>query len=174
MSDLNIRKTKLDGVLVIVPPTIFEDFRGVFVETYNKEIYNNAGITVEFTQDDISVSSKNVLRGIHGDAETWKLLSCLYGELYLVIVNCDGESPDFGKWEVFTLSDSNRLQVLIPPKYGAAHLIMSEKAILHYKQSAYYDRASQFTYRWDDPEFNISWPVKDPILSERDKKSLRD
>lgn len=170
MSNLNVRKTKLNGVLVIEPPTIFKDFRGFYIQTYNKEIYNNAGITVEFVQDDISVSSKNVLRGIHGDAKTWKLISCLYGEFYLVIVNCDRKSPDFGKWESFTLSDSNHLQVLIPPKHGVAHLVMSEKAIFHYKQSTYYDRVSQFTYRWDDPAFNISWPTREPILSERDRK----
>jgi len=141
------------------------------VETYNKELYYNAGITVEFVQDDISVSYKNVLRGIHGDAKTWKLVSCLLGRFYLVVVNCDQHSPDFGKWQSFSLSDSNRLQVVVPPKYGVAHLVMSEKAIFHYKQSTYYDRASQFTYRWDEPAFNIHWPVQYPVLSERDDKA---
>ena len=170
MPNLNVKKSKLDGLLVIEPPTIFEDFRGTYLETYNKRDYNSTGIKAEFVQDDISISSKNVLRGIHGDAETWKLVSCLYGEFYLVIVNCDRESSGFGGWESFTLSDSNHFQVLVPPKHGVAHLVLSEKAIFHYKQSTYYDRKGQFTYRWDDPEFNISWPIKDPILSERDKK----
>ena len=77
MSKLNIKKTELSGVLVIEPPTIFEDFRGCYIEIYNEEIYNDAGIKVKFVQDDMSISSKHVLRGIHGDARTWKLISCL-------------------------------------------------------------------------------------------------
>jgi dTDP-4-dehydrorhamnose 3,5-epimerase len=171
MANLNIRQTKLDGVLVIEPLTIFEDFRGIYVETYNEQAYNGAGIKIKFVQDDISISYQHVLRGIHGDNKTWKLVSCLYGRFYLVVVNCDQQSPNFGKWESFSLSDSNRLQVLVPPKHGVAHLIMSKKAIFHYKQSTYYDRTSQFTYRWDEPMFNIYWPIKNPILSQRDCKA---
>lgn len=170
MAKLNIKKTTLNGVLIIEPPTIFKDLRGAFIETYNERLYQEAGITIKFVQDDASISFKNVLRGIHGDMKTWKLASCLFGEVYVVIVNCDRQSPDFGKWESFTLSDSNHLQVLIPPNHGTAHLIMSEKAIFQYKQSTYYDRAGQFTYKWDDPIFNINWPIKNPILSERDGK----
>jgi dTDP-4-dehydrorhamnose 3,5-epimerase len=170
MSNLDIKEGRLDGVLVITPPTVFKDSRGFYVEIYNREIYDRSGIKIEFVQDDISVSSKNVLRGIHGDMKTWKLVSCPYGKFYLVIVNCDRESSNFGRWEAFMMSDSKPLQVLVPPKCGIAHLVMSEKAVFHYKQSTYYDRAGQFTYRWDDPRFKISWPVRCPILSERDKK----
>jgi len=81
---MEVTKGKLDGVVVIKPPTIFEDFRGTYVETYNQEIYREAGITVDFVQDDISVSTQHVLRGIHGDRETWKLISCLSGKFYLI------------------------------------------------------------------------------------------
>ncbi len=166
---LAITRTKLDGVLVIKPPTIFEDFRGVYVETYNEKLYTEAGITVKFTQDDISVSSRHVLRGIHGDSETWKLISCLYGKFYLVVVNWDSESPQFGQWESFVLSDQNRLQVLIPSKFGNGHLVLSEQAIFHYKQTSYYNRSGQFTLLWNDPKLDIWWPVKNPILSRRDE-----
>lgn len=168
MTKLNVRRAKLDGVLIIEPPTIFEDFRGAWIEIYNEKMYREAGIEVKFIQDDISVSSRHVLRGIHGDAVTWKLVSCLHGKLCVVVVNCNRESSDFGQWESFCLSEVNRLQVLVPPSHGVAHLILTESAILHYKQSTYYNRAGQFTYKWDDPAFNIYWPVKDPILSERD------
>jgi len=168
MTKLNVRCAKLDGVLVIEPRTVFEDFRGAWIETYNEKMYREVGIEVKFIQDDISVSSRHVLRGIHGDAVTWKLVSCLHGKLCLVVVNCSRESSDFGQWESFCLSEVNRLQVLVPPNHGVAHLILTERAILHYKQSTYYNRAGQFTYKWDDPAFNIYWPVKDPILSERD------
>jgi len=166
---MEVKKTKLDGVLQIKPPTIFEDFRGVYVETYNDKLYKEAGIDVKFVQDDISVSSQNVLRGIHGDSETWKLVSCLYGEFYLVVVNWDDSSPQYGKWESFTLSDKNHFQVLVPPRFGNGHVVLSETAIFHYKQNTYYNRSGQFTIRWNDPRLNIKWPVGNPILSKRDQ-----
>ena len=167
---LDVRETSLEGVLTITPPTLFEDFRGTYVETYNERLYRFAGVEVTFVQDDISVSSRHVLRGIHGDSLTWKLISCLHGRIYLVVVDCDEGSDQFGQWESFALSDRNRLQVLVPPTYGNAHLVLSEEAIFHYKQSTYYDRASQFTYAWNDPVFGIWWPVSDPIVSQRDQR----
>lgn len=165
---MKVEKTKLEGVLLITPPTIFKDFRGTYVETYNDRLYRQAGINVNFIQDDISVSSKHVLRGIHGDSKTWKLISCFYGEFYFVVVNWDKESPQFGQWESFVLSEDNRLQVLVPAKFGNAHLVLSEKAIFHYKQTTEYDRPGQFTIAWDDPKLKITWPVKNPVLSQRD------
>ena len=166
---MEISNTSLDGLLLIKPPTVFEDFRGVYVETYNRQLYQEAGITIDFVQDDISVSTRHVLRGIHGDAETWKLVSCPQGKFYLVAVNWDQASPQHGKWESFELSDENHLQVLIPPKFGNGHVVLSDRAIFHYKQSTYYNRAGQFTLMWNDPKLNIRWPVKDPILSKRDQ-----
>lgn len=166
---MEIFETKIENVLLI-KLDIFEDHRGEYVETYNEELYRKKGINIKFIQDDISVSTKNVLRGIHGDSETWKLISCFYGKFYLVVLNCDNSSKSFGKWESFVLSDVNRLQVLVPPKYGNAHLILSDKAIFHYKQSNYYNPAKQFTYKWNDPKFNIWWPIKNPILSQRDEE----
>ncbi len=167
---IEVTKTTLEGVLVI-KPYVFEDFRGEYVETFNETLYRDKGINVKFIQDDISVSSRDVLRGIHGDDRTWKLISCLYGKFYLVVVNCDRESGDFGRWQSFVLSDRNRLQVLVPPKFGNAHLVLSEQTIFHYKQSTYYDRSRQFTYKWDDSRFCIWWPVKNPIASQRDESS---
>jgi dTDP-4-dehydrorhamnose 3,5-epimerase len=84
-------------------------------------------------------------------------------------MNCDDKSENFGKWQSFTLSDVNRLQVLVPPKYGNGHLVLSDVTIFHYKQSTYYNHETQFTYKWDDPKFNIRWPIKNPILSQRDE-----
>lgn len=161
-------KTKLDNVAVIKLDK-FEDYRGEYVEIYNEALYQSHGVNVKFIQDDISVSSKHVLRGIHGDSDTWKLISCLYGKFYLVVINYDEQSKDFGKWETFTLSDRNRLQVLVPPRFGNGHLILSDTAIFHYKQNTYYNPKGQFTILWNDPRFNIWWPIKNPILSERDE-----
>jgi dTDP-4-dehydrorhamnose 3,5-epimerase len=165
---MEIKPTRLDGVLLITPPTVFEDFRGSYVELYNEALYREAGIDATFVQEDISVSSRHVLRGIHGDGETWKLVSCLHGKFYLVVVNWDERSPQYRQWEAFVLSDQNRQQVLIPPRFGNGHLVLSETAIFHYKQSTYYNRAGQFTVLWNDPGLGIWWPVSDPILSRRD------
>ncbi len=170
---LDVRETSLKGVKLIQLDA-FEDFRGQYVETYNEEEYKNHGIDVHFVQDDISTSSRNVLRGLHGDQNTWKLVSCLHGEFYLVVVCCDKNSADFGKWEAFTLSDKNRLQVLIPPKHGNGHLVLSDSAIFHYKQSTYYNRSGQFTYYWNDPQFSIQWPVEKPVVSKRDDPDIVD
>lgn len=162
-----IQKTSLSGVSKI-KLTSFEDYRGSYLETYNKEFFQENNIDIQFIQDDISVSKKNVLRGIHGDQKTWKLISCLYGEFQLIIVNNDLESSEYKKWESFNLSFENKLQLLIPPKFGNGHLVLSDKCIFHYKQNTQYDRNGQFTIRWNDPEFNFKWNSKDPILSERD------
>ena len=165
---MQVTKTKMDGVLLI-KPDVFEDFRGQYVETYNEEMYNQHGIDVKFVQDDISVSSRNVLRGVHGDAETWKLISCHYGKFYLVVVNGDRDSNEFGKWQSFVLSDANRHQVLIPPKHGNGHLVLSDLAIFHYKQNTYYNPKGQFTFLWNDPQLKMWWPIENPILSQRDQ-----
>ena len=93
----------------------------------------------------------------------------MYGKFYLVVVDCDKQSRSFGQWQSFVLSDANRLQVLIPPKYGNGHVVLSDQAIFHYKQSSYYNPSGQFTYKWDDPALKIWWPVKQPLLSQRDE-----
>jgi dTDP-4-dehydrorhamnose 3,5-epimerase len=166
-----VEKTKLDGVLKIMPPTNFEDFRGSYIEIYNESVYKNAGIECNFIQDDISTSTKGVLRGIHGDSETWKLISCLYGTFYLLIVNNDENSPQYRKWESHTVSDRNRTQILIPPKFGNGHLVLSDSAIFHYKQTTEYNRNGQFTILWNDPLWNFWWPQNNPIVSMRDQGS---
>ena len=162
-----VKETKLHGVLS-VEPSFHEDHRGEYVETYNQDMYSQHGITVDFVQDDYSRSTRHVLRGLHGDEATWKLVWCTFGKFYLVVVNCDKASQDYGKWESFVLSDKSHRQILIPPKHANGHLILSEEAIFSYKQSTYYDPILQFSKTWNDPEFNIWWPIAQPILSQRD------
>lgn len=160
---LNINKTMLPGVLLI-KPDVFEDHRGQYIEIYNEKDYPDyKGTPIKFVQDDISVSRFKVLRGVHGDHHTWKLISCLYGHIYLVVV-----APNRLTHESFTISEHNRRQVLVPPSHGVGHVVLTDKAIFHYKQSTHYDRESQFTIKWNDPALAIDWPIKDPILSQRD------
>ncbi len=172
---MKVESTSLDGVLLIKPESsgtaggeAFADPRGLFIETYNESKYKEHGINIHFVEDDISVSKKDVLRGIHGNDETWKLVSCTHGKIYFVAVNCDKESASFGKWEAFNLDDENNWRVLVPPKYGSAYLALTDKVIFQYKQSTYYSPKTQFAYLWNDPIFNIKWPIDNPILSTRD------
>ena len=160
--------TKLKNVYLI-KPYIYKDFRGSYTEIYNKNIFVKNSIKIKFIQDDISISKKNVLRGIHGDKKTWKLISCLYGKFYLVVVNNDKRSKDFKKWTSFILNDKNKYMVLVPPKFGNGHYVLSKKAIFYYKQNTMYDRKSQFTINWKDPKYKFKWPCKKPILSQRDR-----
>ena len=167
----SIHVTKLPGVRVLTL-FAFEDHRGEYLELYNEAQYKDEArfsIPINFVEDAISTATKGVLKGIHGDDCTWKLITCLHGSFYLVVVNYDKDSDHFGKWVSFTLSDKNNHQVLVPPKHGNGHLCLSEKSIFYYKQSHYYDPSRQFTIHWNDPRFKIWWPIKNPILSRRDE-----
>lgn len=162
--------TTLDGVLRGRTPTfLFEDARGRNIETYSKRLFRAAAHDIEFVQDSLTFSRKNVLRGIHGDDRTWKLLSCPFGEVYVVVVNNIETHPQYRKWEGFVLSDRNHHQLLVPPRFGNGHLVLSDDgALFAYKLSAYTDTARQFSIRWNDPAIGIRWPIGAPILSERD------
>ena len=131
---MKFEKTKLDGVLKITLDS-FDDHRGSYIETYNEALYFKHGINIHFIQDDISVSKKKVIRGIHGDNETWKLISCLYGEFFFIVVNNDKNSSQFKHWESFLVSAENKIQILVPPNFGNGHQVLSESAIFHYKQN---------------------------------------
>jgi dTDP-4-dehydrorhamnose 3,5-epimerase len=145
----------------------FEDFRG---ELYT--VYNQMEIPLNFNHDKIAVSRKNVLRGIHGDFKSTKLITCVYGEIYLVIVDCRPESSTYLKWDSIVLTEKNKKSVLVPPGFGNGHLVLSNKAVFFYKWSyegEYPDVDDQFSINWKNPKINIYWPIDNPILSERDK-----
>lgn len=164
---------RLNGVRIIKGAEIFCDFRGIYRELYSKNDYFKGGVDIEFVSHTFSRSKKNVLRGIHGDQSNWKLISCVFGSFYLVVVNYMPESDQFCQWEAFTLTENENTQILVPPMFGNGHLVLSETAIFHYLQSNYYvGQENQFTLRWDDPKLGIKWPiVGQPILSKRDKEA---
>lgn len=100
---MNVEKSELDGV-ILIKLDCFEDHRGEYVELYNRQRYHTEGIDVDFVEDDISIATRGVIKGIHGDPVTWKLISCLHGKFYLVVINYDETSVNFGKWQSFVLS----------------------------------------------------------------------
>jgi len=173
---MKFEKTIFKNALLIKPKQ-FIDHRGKYVETFNlsdfsKILFNLNIPQIQFIQDDISYSSWNVLRGMHGDQTTWKLVSCLHGQFKLVIVDCDDESKTYGQYQEFILDETNNHQVLIPPLFANGHYCMSSHCIFHYKQSTYYEgQEKQFTVAWNDPKLNIDWKVSiPPILSKRDEE----
>ena len=148
----------------------FKDHRGNYWTSWKKGSHNN----IIFNHDKFSLSKKNVLRGLHGDKKTWKLVSCPYGKFLLVIVNYIKDSKDYLKSKSLILSQENGVQVLIPPNYANGHLCLTNKCLFHYKLSyrgKYIDAKEQFSLRWNDPKLKIKWKIKKPILSKRDKKA---
>jgi dTDP-4-dehydrorhamnose 3,5-epimerase len=172
---MKIESSKTISDLRIISLEVFHDFRGDYVETFNLDKYDfrdNAGKEIVFVEDDISVSKKSVLRGLHGDPKTWKLVQCLFGKFFYVVADMRKDSSSYLKWEGFTLSDADRKQILVPAGCANGHLVLSEQCIFSYKQSQYYaEKKDQFVVRWDDPKLKIDWPDKKPILSERDAKA---
>jgi len=163
---LEVKDTKLQGVKLLITDR-FEDYRGEMGGIYDEQQYFDAGITTKFIYEQVSMNFKNVLRGMHYDKHTTKLMQCLYGTVYAVVACCDETSPDFGKWQGFILSDKNHHQLLVPPMYGNGHYTLTEKMVYLYKMSHPFSD-EQFTLAWNDPKFNIRWPTDTPILSARD------
>jgi len=131
--------------------------------------------SMNFNHDKLAISNQNVLRGLHTD-KSWKLITCLYGKIQLVIVNFNKESSEYLSWTDFILDADSRdkLSVLVPPGFLNGHLILSEKAIFHYKWSyegEYPDVKDQTSVLWSDPKIDINWLTKNPILSDRDKQT---
>jgi len=151
----------------VYQPDVFEDFRGELFTLYKQE-----ESSLYFNHDKVSISKQNVLRGLHGDNKSWKLITCLAGEVYLVVVDNRPDSPNYMKWDWVILTAKNRKQVLVPPKFANGHFVLSPEATFFYKWSYpgdYPDVEDQFTLKWNDPKLNITWPISNPILSSRDK-----
>ena len=151
----------------VYEPDVFTDYRGDLWT-----LWDGSRFDLRFNHDKVSTSRRNVLRGIHGDNKSWKLVTCLYGELYFVIVDNRPDSETFGKWDWLILDDRSRKQVLIPPGVGNGFVVLSHKSVFHYKWSyfgEYPDVDQQFTIKWNDSRVNIDWPIQNPILQLRDK-----
>ena len=151
-------------------PDVYADFRGDLWTLWKS---GEGELDLPYNHDKVSVSRKDVLRGIHGDFKSSKLITCLYGEIYFVTVDNRADSPTYLQWDWEILNDKNRTQILLAPGIGNAFLVLSDQAIFHYKwcyEGEYADVEEQFTIKWNDPMINIFWPIDSPILQQRDKQ----
>tara|TARA_Y100000034_G_C6865415_1_gene394375 strand:- start:251 stop:763 length:513 start_codon:yes stop_codon:yes gene_type:complete len=164
---MKVSDTKLNGVKLIIPNR-FEDHRGSYMEIYDSK--NFESVTGEtFVQDDISISNKGVLRGLHGDRRTVKLVTVLNGSGYALIADNRPASPTFKQWQSFTLSRQNKYMLLLPAGIGNSILALEDNMMYYYKQNTHFVDGQQFTIKWNDPDWGFWWPIKNPVLSQRDE-----
>jgi dTDP-4-dehydrorhamnose 3,5-epimerase len=157
--------------LVLVTPKAFSDSRGFFLEAYKKSDFKNAGIDTEFMQDNHSLSSTGVLRGLHYQKSPYaqaKLVRVIKGSVYDVAVDIRKSSPTFKQWIAVELSDENNNMLYIPDGFAHGFVALTDVVHLAYKCSSEYSHEHDAGIRWDDPEINIQWPVKNPVISNKD------
>lgn len=170
---MKVTQTSIPGVLLLETKR-FDDRRGWFTETWQRRNYEQHGITVNFVQDNVSMSHRSVLRGLHYQ---WpnpqaKLVSVLHGEVDDVAVDIRTGSPTFGQFVMERLSAENASQLFIPAGFAHGFVVRSESAIMSYKCSDYHNPRAEGTILWNDPDINILWDIENPIVSEKDQKGL--
>ena len=171
---MKIVPTELEDV-VIIEPDIYRDARGFFLEYFNQRKYAEAGVRATFVQDNHSRSMKNTLRGLHAQLRSpqGKLVRVVEGEIFDVAVDIRRGSPSFKRWAGAVLSAENFRQIYVPPGYAHGFCVLSDAAQVEYKVTTFYDPADEIAIVWDDPEISIDWPVKNPLLSGKDRAAPR-
>ena len=166
-----VKETTLKG-LVLIEPDCYGDRRGFFMETWHRERYKELGIEAEFVQDNLSLSARGVLRGLHFQNPFGqdKLVYVLEGEVFDVAVDIRLGSPTFGQWEGFYLSADNKRQMIVPKGFAHGFCVMSDRALFAYKCTDFYAPDAEKGILWNDPQIGIKWPVEEPLLSEKDLK----
>jgi dTDP-4-dehydrorhamnose 3,5-epimerase len=166
---MRILNTDLPGVL-LVDPDLFRDPRGYFLETFHERKYRESGIAHSFVQDNQSRSTRGTLRGLHAQLRKpqGKLVRALQGEIFDVAVDIRPGSPTFGKWTGAKLSADDFRQMFIPPGFAHGFCVLSDVAEVAYKCTDFYDRSDEIGLRWNDPAVGIAWPIRDPLLSDKD------
>ena len=156
--------------LKVIKNSTFKDNRGFYWTTWKKNTLQK----MKFNHDKFSISRKKVLRGLHCDFKSWKLVTCVFGKIFFVVVNMKKNSKNYLKYKTWILKHEKPTLILVPPHYANAHLCLSDKCVFHYKwhyKGKYIDTNKQQSYSWNDPKIKIKWPIKKPILSRRDNKS---
>ncbi|PKP32430.1 MAG: dTDP-4-dehydrorhamnose 3,5-epimerase [Bacteroidetes bacterium HGW-Bacteroidetes-16] len=167
---MEIIKTNIPD-LYIVKPTVFEDHRGYFFESYNKEVFLRHGIDQNFVQDNESKSQKNVLRGLHFQKPPFaqgKLVRVIRGSVLDVAVDIRKSSPTYGKWASIELTQENKWMYWVPPGFAHGFVTLEDNTTFFYKCTNMYNKESEGNILWNDPDLNIDWKISQPILSEKD------
>ena len=162
----------LDGVVVLVP-TVFEDERGYFMETFRADRFREFDLPTEFVQDNHSYSRRGVLRGLHFQWEPpmGKLMRVIHGTAYLAAVDVRPGSPTLGKWFGIEVSAENKKQVWAPAGFARGFCALTDDVEVQYKCTGIYNSLAESAIRWDDPEIGIEWPLKQVVVSEKDRKA---
>jgi dTDP-4-dehydrorhamnose 3,5-epimerase len=171
---MEVQKTEIEG-LVVIRPRVFEDSRGYFFESYNEQLFREAGVPIHFVQDNQSKSSYGVIRGLHMQKTPHaqaKLLRVLEGAIFDVAVDLRKGSATFGKWYGLEITSGNHMQLLIPAGFCHGFSVLSETATVLYKCDAFYHPESEAGIRYDDPQLAIDWriPADKVSVSEKDSK----
>lgn len=174
MGKITVTTCEIDG-LKVIEPQVFGDARGYFMETYNYNDFKEAGIDVQFVQDNQSMSVKGVLRGLHFQINypQDKLVRVVSGEVFDVAVDLRKDSRTFGKWYGVILSAENKKQFFVPKGFAHGFVVLSDKAEFAYKCSDFYHPNDEGGLKWDDPDIGIDWPIPKNMeltLSDKDKK----
>lgn len=174
MSNFKFLKTGIKD-LYIIDTKVFHDHRGYFMETYNEQAFKEAGLNYNFVQDNQSCSRKGVLRGLHFQ-KTYpqaKLVRAIKGEIFDVVVDLREDSETYGKWFGITLSEENKMQLLVPKGFAHGFIVMSDYAEFAYKCDDFYHPEDECGLIWNDPDLGIDWPdVGEVIISDKDKHNL--
>lgn len=157
--------------VILVEPEVFGDERGFFLETWHRERWAAGGIDVDFVQTNHSRSIGPVLRGLHAQRTRpqGKLMRAIEGEIFDVAVDIRPSSPSFGRWVAATLTAANRHQLWIPPGFAHGFCVLGDAAQVEYACTALYDREDEVGLLWNDPEVGVEWPIRDPLLSAKDR-----
>lgn len=161
--------------LKLLQPLVFQDQRGSFLEIFHQETYRELGINQPFVQDNLSYSTHDVLRGLHYQhphAQA-KLVIVILGKIFDVAVDLRKGSPTFGRWYGVELSEENHRQLFVPAGFAHGFCVLSADAYVYYKCTDFYAPTAEHTLLWNDPDLGIAWPVKSPILSEKDGRGRR-
>jgi len=167
---MEIINTDIEGVLIF-KPSVYEDARGYFYESYNQQKLAGQGFYNSFVQDNESLSKRGVLRGLHFQLPPFaqgKLVRVVKGSVFDVAVDLRKDSPTYGKWTGLELTGSNKLMFWVPEGFAHGFQSMEDETIFSYKCTNFYDKASESSILWNDPDLGITWPIRDAILAEKD------
>jgi len=170
---MEIYKTKFKGLLII-QPKVFEDDRGYFLEWFREDILKSFGVNLKFVQDNEAKSQKYVLRGLHFQNPPFaqgKLVRVVQGAVLDIVVDIRKNSETYGEWFSRELSEKNKTMIWIPPGFAHGYLSLEDDTVFQYKCTNYYNKDSEGSIRWDDPDLNIDWDIKEPIVSSKDKSA---